>query len=99
MSLPKYLTVLFFLLLMLSLRFLFFYRNLPQYRNGQSLQLTTTLTEEPQVVSGKQKFSLQDDHGVKINITTTLGPFYQYGDRLELIGKLKMTEYKGRTVY
>ena len=98
MSLPKYLTVLFFLFLLLSLRTLFYYRNLPNYQNGQIIHFTSSLSEEPQIISGKQKFSLKDNYGRNLSITTSLGPFYQYGDRVEVSGKIKISEYKGRQI-
>lgn len=53
-------------------------------QDGQKIRLTGVLTQEPVVSGTRQQFALD-----QIKILTDRYPEYHYGDRLEIVGKIK----------
>lgn len=58
--------------------------------DGQLIRVTGVLREEPQASGNRQSFRLG-----RVQILTDRYPEYHYGDRLELIGKVKSQERNG----
>ncbi len=80
----------FVLLALLGLRFLFFYKNQPRYRDGQEVKLAATLLSEPQVAGNTQRFYV---NGILINIPKF--PQYHYGDIISIFGAIKAKNRQG----
>jgi len=59
----------FILLLILAVRFYFFYDNQHQLANGQQISFETTILSQPQVVGNRQVFTANYQNQ-KIRITT-----------------------------
>lgn len=76
------------LLLVLALRFFFFYQNQPQYIDGQQISFETILLSEPRVVSSQQRISANLEKGKRVIITTSLYPRFHYADVLRIEGDL-----------
>lgn len=74
------------LFILLSLRFWAYYKDLPEYKNGQQVELITTLTTEPQVDVGWQRFTVTDKKGREISILTSSALLYHYGDSVFIDG-------------
>lgn len=78
--------VVVFLLVLLGIRFWFYYRDLPVYKDGQKVSLFVTLKGEPEIRSGKLVFTVWDHRGVRISIVSSSVLPYHYGDRLFIEG-------------
>lgn len=78
-----------FLLILLLIRFGFYYHNRSNYTNGQQLSVQTTLFTEPQIVGNFQKFSVRDTGGELIFITIPRFPAYHYADSMRIVGKIQ----------
>lgn len=78
-----------FLLLILAIRFFFFYQNRANLKEGEALKFEAVLLSEPQITSKVQKFSVNYNSN-RISITTTLLPQYHYSDKLLISGKLNV---------
>lgn len=85
----KQFSVVFLLLIPLSLRFFFFYQNQPQFENGQHLEFETTLLSEPQIVGSIQRLIANLENGERIFITLPRFPEFHYGQTLHISGTLK----------
>lgn len=76
-------------LILLALRFFFFYQNPPHPVDGQQVNITTTLLSEPEIIGNFQRFYASIDQGGRILILTSLYPQFHYGDTLAISGNLK----------
>lgn len=76
-------------LILLALRFFFFYQNRPHLVDGQQISITTTLLSEPEIIGNFQRFYASIDGGERILILTSLYPQFHYGDTLAISGSLK----------
>jgi len=76
-------------LILLALRFFFFYHNQPQYRDGQQVSFQTTLLKEPQVFSKYQRFSANLNLTQEVFITIPVFSQLHYGDTVGITGILK----------
>lgn len=83
-----------FALVILALRYFFFYQNQPHYQDGQNVSLKTTLLSEPSVVGRQQRISANLTWGNKIFITTSLFPRFHYGDALHIYGVIRVFSYE-----
>jgi competence protein ComEC len=84
-----FIKLLFILLLsILGIRFVIFYSNQPNYRDGQIISFEIDLLSEPRFDSRTQKFTAFLGNGQRIFITAPLFPQFNYGDRLKITGKL-----------
>ena len=77
----------FILLLILAVRFYFFYDNQHQLANGQQISFETTILSQPQVVGNRQVFTANYQNQ-KIRITTGRFPEMNYGDFVRIIGQI-----------
>ncbi len=91
----KLIFISFLFFTILAFRFVDYYQNVPEYHDGDTFRITATLREEPELLSGKQSFSLKTPDGVRIKIVTIAGPLYHFGDRLFIDGVFTKKEYKG----
>lgn len=74
----------FLLLLILAVRFYFFYQTKPEFKSGQEITLRTTLLSEPQLAGKIQRFYVD-----KILVIAPRFPEYHYGDSLIISGTLE----------
>lgn len=84
------LKLLILLVILLGLRFYFFYQNQPQYVDGQNVQLETTLGSEPQIVGSQQIFYANLASSQRVRIITSLFPQFHYGDTVRISGSLNV---------
>lgn len=76
------------LMLVLSLRFFFFYHNQNQYKDGEYASFTTTLLSDPQVVGSQQRISANLASGERILVIIPLIPEFHYGDTVAISGNI-----------
>ena len=74
-------------MLILAVRFYFFYDNQHQLANGQQISFETTILSQPQVVGNRQVFTANYQNQ-KIRITTGRFPEMNYGDFVRIIGQI-----------
>lgn len=77
------------LLLVLALRFFFFYQNQPKITDGQDVSFQSTLLKEPQVFSRYQRFSANINPTQEVFIATSIFSQLHYGDTVVIAGILK----------
>lgn len=70
------------LILILFVRFFFFFSEKPRYKEGDTVNFTTTLAGEPRISGSYQRFTVNG-----IDIVAARFPQYHYGDRLTISGK------------
>lgn len=73
----------------LFLRFLLFYHNQIQYKDGQYLNFETVLFSEPSITGKYQSISANLASGEKIFIKIPLYPQFYYGNSVRISGTLK----------
>ncbi|MEK7534458.1 MAG: ComEC/Rec2 family competence protein [Patescibacteria group bacterium] len=78
------------LLVILALRFFFFYQSQPHYTDGQYIDFKTTLFSEPKIFGNYQILSANLGTTDKILIRTTLYPKFYYQDTVRISGKIKI---------
>lgn len=76
------------LILLLFLRFFFYYQNQPRLEDGQEIEFETTLLSEPQIVGSTQRL-IANQNGRQIFITLPRFPEFHYGQTLHISGSLK----------
>lgn len=74
------------LLLLLSLRFWFYYRDFVEYRDGDRAGLAARLIDDPQMKRGRQYFTVVDIKGIKISVVNNRVLPYHYGDSVFIDG-------------
>lgn len=87
------------LLVILAVRFLFFYNQKNNYQDGQAVNFETTLLNEPQFLGNYQKFTLNLPHGEIVFVTTAALPEYKYGDRIAVSSTLIKQVINKRITY
>ncbi len=87
------------LLVILLIRFVFFYNQKNNYQNGQVVNFETTLLNEPQFLGNYQKFTLNLPQGEPVFVTTSALPEYKYGDRITISSTLIKQVINKRTIY
>ncbi len=75
-------------LLLLIIRIVLFFQSRPIFKNGENLNLKTTLLSEPQIVRSTQRLFL-DEEGNKIYVITSLYPQFHYADTINISGTLR----------
>jgi competence protein ComEC len=88
-----------FLLVLLSLRFFFFYHNQPTYKDGQQVRIVTTILSEPSKSGKYQRITGRLPKGQRVFINIASYPRYRYGQQLEIEGKLRIKDRAGSTSY
>ncbi len=78
-----------FTLVILALRFFFFYQNQPKFSDGQHVSFQATLLKEPQVFSRYQRLSANINSTQEVFITTSVFSQLHYGDTVVITGTLK----------
>lgn len=76
------------LLLILSLRFFFFYSNQPQFEHGQKVNFTSLLFSEPQIFGSRQLFTANLGSHTRVRITTSRFPQLHYGEHIHIKGTI-----------
>ena len=89
MSKLKIASIFTLLLIILSLRYFFFYQNQPKFSDGQHVSFKTTLFKEPQVFSRYQRFSANINPTQEIFLTAPVFSQLHYGDNIVITGTLK----------
>ena len=72
------------------LRLFIFYSQKTEYKDGQGLSFTATLTADPTFSGNYQNFSVDLPTGELVFIQTTGYPEYAYGDIMRISGSLKI---------
>ncbi|OGH20445.1 MAG: hypothetical protein A3D74_00180 [Candidatus Levybacteria bacterium RIFCSPHIGHO2_02_FULL_37_13] len=85
----KFQIIIFILLIILAFRFFLFYRNQPQYQDGQRVSFKTTLLKEPQNFGRYQRFTANINPSQEVFITVPAFSQLHYGDTLNITGTLK----------
>ncbi len=76
-------------LILLGVRFFFFYASVPIYKNGQTVSFAGVIQNQPKVVGNSQKLTISSS-GNTFFITTTRVPAYWYGEKLTVHGVLRI---------
>ncbi len=88
------------LLLILGLRFYFFYQNRQVYSDKQKINFQTTLLSEPKFVSNRRSLFANLPNGEKVFITTDAYSSFNFGDNLNISGTLNKQLLKdGRSIW
>ncbi len=98
MSNLKFGIILFIILLSLGLRFLFFYKDQPELRNGEKISLETTLFSEPKTNIRSQIFSVNYKNQ-RITVFAPLNPEIHYGDNVKIIGSLNSRLLNNKEIF
>ncbi len=84
------LAVVLFLSIALLIRISLFYSQKTNYQDGQSVDFETIVSSEPKFPGNLQNFSVNLPSGERVFIETAGYPEYSYGQRVSIIGKLKI---------
>ena len=79
-----------FLILALASRIFLFYSQKTEYRDGEQISFTTTVSSTPKFSGNWQNFSVNLQSGETVFIQAVGYPEYRYGDKLLISGKLKV---------
>ena len=82
-------SLLSFVLVILVLRYFFFYQNQPKITDGQHVSFQTTLLKEPWVFSRYQRLSANINPTQEVFISTSIFSQLHYGDTVVITGTLK----------
>jgi competence protein ComEC len=92
--------LLVFLFSLLVFRFITFYQSHPSYHDGQLVDLTVTLGQEPNFSYNGQKFSIKTPTNQLISVNADSSPRYHYGQIVTIHGKLKSYTFPdGKTIF
>lgn len=94
----KIVSIFILLLVILALRFFFFYQNQPHYTDGQHINFETTLFSEPKIFGNYQTLSANLDTIDKILIKTNSYPKFHYQDTVRISGTLKVKVLKNKKI-
>jgi len=86
-----------FLILVLMLRLFLFYSQKTEYKDGQAVGFETTLLSDPKFSGSYQDLSVNLPTGELVFIQTVGFPEYRYGQRIAVIGKLKVKLLNGKS--
>jgi len=87
---PPLLLIASFLIIVFGIRIFFFFESKPpKYQDGQFLNFETTLFSEPKISGKTQKLNV-DYQSNRIFVTTSLFPEFHYGDKITIVGTLKV---------
>jgi competence protein ComEC len=78
------------LILVLILRIGWFYSHQAQYQDGEQLNFETTVTSDPTFFGNSQNFAVNLPTGEAVYVETAGYPERSYGDKISIIGKLKV---------
>jgi competence protein ComEC len=81
------------------LRSFFYFSQSTDLKNGQKLDFKSRLTQEPQIVNGRQQFTIKTHENARIRIITGMNPRLKYGDNLHISGIIKTSEKNGHTFF
>ncbi|MCL5746846.1 MAG: ComEC/Rec2 family competence protein, partial [Patescibacteria group bacterium] len=84
-----------FLLLVLFVRFFFFYQKSDIYQDGQDINFEATLLSEPQFTPTYQKLSVSLPSGGTAYLIISRFPEYGYGDRVDISGPIRILHRSG----
>jgi competence protein ComEC len=85
------------LILVLIFRLFLFYSQKTQYLDGQSVSFETTLLSDPKFSGNYQNLSVNLPTGELVFVQTAAYPEYRYGEKISLIGKLKVRLLNGKS--
>lgn len=72
------------------LRIGWFYSSQTQYQDGDQVSFTTTVTSDPKFFGNMQNFSVNLPTGEIVFVQTGGYPEHSYGDKISVVGKLKV---------
>lgn len=98
MKYSKLILLYLIIIILLLLRFYFYFRHLSYFRDDQMVKLNTTIVTEPKIKNRIQSFSTEAN-GTRFYVTTAKYPLYSYGEKLDIEGKLRVSENDRRRVY
>jgi competence protein ComEC len=78
------------LILALILRIGWFYSSQVQYKDGERVSFETTITSDPTFFGNSQNFAVNLPTGEAVYVETAGYPERSYGDKISIIGKLKV---------
>ncbi|MGH7203285.1 MAG: ComEC/Rec2 family competence protein [Candidatus Levyibacteriota bacterium] len=100
MKFSKIVLLICVLALVLFFRFQQFYHSHPSLKDGQDVDLVTTLQAEPKFSNQGQKFSIKTPINQLISVTASAFPRYHYGQVIKIQGKLKAKTFDdGQTIF
>jgi competence protein ComEC len=85
------------LVLLLGVRFWSYYRDFPEYKDGQGVREVFVVNAEPEVLYGRQSFKVKDKYGTYINVVAGASPKVNLGDRVFVDGVFTKKLYKGHS--
>lgn len=88
------------LVIILAVRFLFFYSEREIYSDKQRITFHAILMSEPKLISSKQSLSANLPNGERVYVTTDVSSSFNYGDNLNISGTLNKQLLKdGRSIW
>lgn len=78
------------LILALALRIGWFYSSQTKYKDGEQVSFETTVSSDPKFFGNSQNFSVNLPTGEIVFVQTAGYPEQNYGDKISVIGKLKV---------
>jgi competence protein ComEC len=78
------------LILILTLRIYLFYSQKTQYQDGEQVSFETTVSSDPKFFGNSQNFSVNLPTGEIVFVQTVGYPEHSYGDKISVVGKLKV---------
>jgi competence protein ComEC len=91
----KYLLFYIFLFILLTFRFFFAFNHAHPYRDQQHVVFSSTVNQEPEIITGKQYFKIKTPDGISVKISTGLIPVIHFGDKLFIDGVFTRKSYQG----
>jgi competence protein ComEC len=83
--------LLLLLILVISLRFIYFSHQQHAYKDGDLMTFSARLTKDPEQRGRNQGFSLQPEGYEPVYITAPLFPEFEYADVLQVTGKVQLS--------
>ncbi len=83
------------LLILLSLRFFFFYSNKPLYKDKEKISFETVLLSDSRTTGKYQTIIANLPYGDKVFITAPVFPKYSYGEKIKISGPVKTLRFNG----
>src|SRR5205814_4235597 len=85
------------LVLLLGVRFWSYYRDFPEYKDGQEVGQVFVVNGQPEELYGRQSFKVKDKYGAYINVVVGASPKVNLGDRVFIDGVFTKKLYKGHS--
>ena len=93
----RWLAGLILLLLILTVRFFYFYQDTVTYKDGEQVSFVTTLTSQPRIIGNQQVFYANLGSGQRVRIITGRFPEFNYGDHVDVVGDINVYLLNNKT--